>query len=255
MPQLIWLIFSPILPDTILCIEYIRRCLTGECINWSLFQWFLKDDMMKMLQKQGEEIIQASQTSFCSPLCSDISAPQVTVSVGAKCLWHTLEAISNVSTGGNGLSPHWLLRFFTVSASDPSFQSLWLTGDASQLESASGAAARWSDFWCSVEREAYMTDSPCLVRLVRSVGSVGGVIKSRSDLFLSSQGWAIRFFLGRSVSAPWHPGETPNAQVHGEQRSRTKLCLSVSLTAAHASESVSLNVWLFLCTFQTLLSR
>lgn len=112
-------------------------------------------------------------------LSSDNSALQVTVSVRVKCLWHTLEAISNVSTGGKWFKRTLASSVFIISASDLSFQSSWHIGDVSQLQSASAAACwvvhlifnSWlrgspEDLHC-VHVWAYMTDSPCLVCFVR----------------------------------------------------------------------------------------
>lgn len=75
---------------------------------------------------------------------------------------------------------------------------------------------------------AYMTDSLCLLRLVRSVDRVGRVIKSRSDPFLSSQEWAIRFFFSREIRlgtvAPRRDAECPGARRAAEQNEALPVC-------------------------------
>lgn len=74
------------------------------------------------------------------------------------------------------------------------------------------------------------------------VDSVGGAIKSRSDQFLSLQGWAIWFFLEihLGTKASRQDAKYSGAQGAAEQNE----ALSVSLTGVHASDWASFNVWL-----------
>lgn len=163
----------------------------------------------------------------------------------------------------HGLSAHWLLRF----SSSPLLTCLFnLLGTSVMSLSYSLHQQRpvrlfvWFLMldWEEAQRKALCSRLSLHDRLTLSrvfcpvVDSVGGAIKSRSDRFLSLQGWAVWFFFG-----------DPSRHQSIQARCRILRCTassgaersSVSLTGVQASDRASFNAWLKLCSFLFLLSR